>query len=66
MLRHEEQVELLEKTRELHRLLVAPEPSMVDGQPYAAATLIRTADYHAFHANVQSREILEHLKGKNQ
>lgn len=60
-LSHEEQVELLAKTRELHHFLVKPEPSMVDGKPFAAATLIRTGDYHAFNAHALAKKIAKKL-----
>lgn len=66
MLSHEEQVELLDKTRDLHRMLVDPEPSMVDGKPFAAATLIRTADFHAANAHALAREVRDHIKGGGQ
>lgn len=60
-LSHAEQVELLTKTRELHHFLVTAEPSMVDGTPFAAATLIRTADYHAFNAHSLAKRIAKKL-----
>ena len=73
MLSHEEQVELLSKTRNIWDLICKPEPSMVDGTPFAAGTLIRTGDYHAANAHALSREardlareVRDHLKNGGQ
>lgn len=63
-LSHEDQVELLTKVRDLHRMLIDPEPSMVDGTLFSAATLIRTGDYHAAHAHANTEEILKKLGGQ--
>lgn len=58
-LSHDEQVELLTKVRQLHDRLLDPKPSMVDGKPFAAAELIRTADYHACLARANTKVISE-------
>ena len=68
MLTDAEQRELLDKTRQLWDFLVKPEPSMVDpATSYAAATLIRTGDYHAANAHAIAREIRDLItKGPKQ
>lgn len=62
-LTHEEQVELLAKTRELHDALLKPRPSLVDdGDPntepprFDTPTFAQTADFHAFHAHQLAAE----------
>lgn len=66
MLSHEEQTELLAKTRDLWNFLIKAEPSMVDGAPFSAATLIRTADYHAHNAAARSAKILDILEKRGE
>ncbi|WP_235366940.1 peptidoglycan DD-metalloendopeptidase family protein [Rhodococcus sp. Chr-9] len=65
MLNHEEQVELLAKTRDLWNLGVRPVPSLVDKKPFSPFSLIPTADKHAFDASVKAEEILEVLGNIN-
>ncbi|MGX6513244.1 peptidoglycan DD-metalloendopeptidase family protein [Rhodococcus sp. SJ-2] len=64
MLNDQEQRELLDKTRDLWNFLVKAEPSMVDGKPFAAGTLIRTADYHAANAHANTAKILKKMEGQ--
>lgn len=61
MLPQHEQEEMRDKLRDLWNFLIKAEPSMVDGAPFSAATLIRTADYHAHNAAARSAKILDIL-----
>lgn len=60
-LSHDEQVELLTIARQLRDRLLEPKPSLVDGKPFAAAELIRTADYHACLARANTKVISEDI-----
>jgi len=62
MLPQHEQEEMRDKIRDLWNFLIKAEPSMVDGAPFSAATLIRTADYHAHNAAARSAKILDILE----
>lgn len=59
MLPHEEQVELLNKTRDLWNFLIDPKPSLVDGKPFSAASLLFTADRHSFTAASRTAKLLD-------
>jgi len=60
-LSHAEQAELLTKVRQLHDRLLGERPSMVDGKPFAAAELVRTADFHACNAHAHSKAAREEI-----
>lgn len=62
MLPQHEQEEMRDKIRDLWNFLIKAEPSMVDGAPFSAATLIRTADFHAHNAAARSAKILDILE----
>lgn len=63
-LSHQEQVELLAKTRDLWNFLIDPKPSLVDGKPFSAASLIFTADNHAARAHANTKTILKVLEDR--
>ena len=66
MLPQHEQEEMRDKIRDLWNFLIKAEPSMVDGAPFSAATLIRTADYHAHNAAARSAKILDLLEKRGE
>ncbi|MGX6508295.1 peptidoglycan recognition protein family protein [Rhodococcus sp. SJ-2] len=64
MLPQHEQEEMRDKIRDLWNFLIKAEPSMVDGTPFSAATLIRTGDFHSHTAARNTAKILDVLENR--
>ncbi|MEE2058982.1 peptidoglycan recognition protein family protein [Rhodococcus artemisiae] len=59
MLPQHEQEEMRDKIRDLWNFLIDPKPSLVDGKPFSAASLLFTADRHSFTAASRTAKLLD-------